>query len=638
VLVLEDCHWIDPLSRDLLEVLGRATADLPVLIVLAYRPTTEPGGGLGVDGIPDFSEIVLDELRGEDAVGLIRLKLEQVAPDADANDIPDAFVELLLERSSGNPFYIEELLSWIVSRGVDPTDYEAVRALELPESLHSLVLSRIDSMTDGPRRTLKVASVVGRVFEAPVLPGAYPELGSLDEVLDALSELRTADLISLDRDLDHAYLFKHVATQEVAYESLPFGLRARLHGRIGTWLEGSDPDGVDRRLDLLAHHFWLSDDDERKRLYLGRAADAARLSYANASAISYLERLVPLLDGSDAIDALLKLSTVLQLVGDWKRADELARDAVGRAVELEDGDREGWARTTLAEVTRKQGLFDDANEELGKADELFRTADDQAGLGEVGHLSGTVAAQQGDLDWARKRYEDSLAIRERLKDRPKTAALYSNLAIVAEYSGDLEESRRMAERALQIRTEIGDRWAIGVSRNNLGAIAIREGRLEEARAHIREAIRLMVEVGDTWFAASSQVLLGNVDRDLGELTAAGTAYAASLSTFVTMDDRLALAELLEDVAQLATRTGRHVEAITLVAAAGSLRDAIGAPLSEALAAERDEQLATSVAAIGPSAAKRARSAGGLLDQAGAVDLAHHICTTARAGGDQPPPN
>ena len=103
-------------------------------------------------------------------------------------------------------------------------------------------------MADGPRRTLKVASVVGRVFEAPVLPGAYPELGTLDEVLERLGRAPRRRPHRPRPRPEHAYLFKHVATQEVAYESLPFGLRARLHGRIGTRFESSDPDGVDRRL------------------------------------------------------------------------------------------------------------------------------------------------------------------------------------------------------------------------------------------------------------------------------------------------------------------------------------------------------------------------------------------------------
>ena len=303
VLVLEDCHWIDAVSRDLLEGLGRAALGLPVLIVLAYRPAGEPGGGLGVERLPSFSEIGLDELGADDAAELIRSKLDQVRTTsgeigASESEAGEALVALVTERSGGNPFYIEELITYISSHGVDPGDAAAVRALELPESLHSLVLSRIDTVGEEPRRTLKVASVVGRVFEAPVLPGAYPELGDLDTVIEQLDTLRAADLVNLDREADQAYLFKHVATQEVAYESLPFGVRAMLHGRVGRYLEEAAGDGNDRIIDLLAHHFWHSDDEERKRTYLARAAEIAQAAYANDAAIEYQERLISLLERS----------------------------------------------------------------------------------------------------------------------------------------------------------------------------------------------------------------------------------------------------------------------------------------------------------------------------------------------------
>ncbi|HYH92979.1 MAG TPA: AAA family ATPase, partial [Candidatus Saccharimonadales bacterium] len=290
VLVLEDCHWIDALSRDLLEVVGRGVADLPVLVVLAYRPAGEPGGGLGVERIADFSEVVLDELDRDEASLLIRSKLAQVLGAAQDPAVGDELVALVTDRAEGNPFYIEELVSFIAAQGVDPSDAAAIRAVQLPESLHSLVLSRIDTMAEGPRRTLKVASVVGRVFEAPTLPGAYPELGDLDHVVEQLDTLRTVDLVTLDREQDRAYLFKHVATQEVAYESLPFAVRSLLHGRVGRYIEESRAATLEQQLDLLAHHFWLSDDEDRKRRYLAAAADAARASYANAAAIEYLER------------------------------------------------------------------------------------------------------------------------------------------------------------------------------------------------------------------------------------------------------------------------------------------------------------------------------------------------------------
>jgi len=85
--------------------------------------------------------------------------------------------DLVVGRAQGNPFYAEELLNYLHEQGVDLADAGALRALELPESLHSLVLSRIDTSPEAPRHTLKVASVIGRSFRAPMLPGVYPDLG-----------------------------------------------------------------------------------------------------------------------------------------------------------------------------------------------------------------------------------------------------------------------------------------------------------------------------------------------------------------------------------------------------------------------------------------------------------------------------
>ena len=175
VIVLEDCHWIDELSLDLLRALARASAGLRVLFVLAYRPTATPGGGLGLDGLPLFDEIALESLDDEDAAAVVRSKLQQVlGPNASASD---ELARLVTDRAGGNPLYIEELISYVAGRGIDPSDPAAVRNLQLPESLHTIVLSRIDTVPEAPRRTMKVASVVGRVFRAPMLPGAYEELG-----------------------------------------------------------------------------------------------------------------------------------------------------------------------------------------------------------------------------------------------------------------------------------------------------------------------------------------------------------------------------------------------------------------------------------------------------------------------------
>jgi predicted ATPase len=626
--VLEDCHWIDALSRDLLEGLGRAALGLPVLIVLNYRPAAEPGGGLGIERLPSFSEISLSELDADDAAALIRSKLDQVRStggEVAGSEAGEALVALVTDRSGGNPFYIEELISYISAHGVDPSDAAAVRALELPESLHSLVLSRIDTVGEGPRRTLKVASVVGRVFEAPVLPGAYPELGDLDTVIEQLDTLRAVDLVNLDREADQAYLFKHVATQEVAYESLPFGVRAMLHGRVGSYIERSDPDAIERRLDLLAHHFWNSDDEERKRSYLARAADAARASYANSAAIDYLTRLVPLLDEVERTDAMLKLAKVHELVGDWAVAESVARDALSLATELGDQSAQGWSHAALAEISRKQGRFDDATAHLDEAQAAFEAVGADDGTGQVLHLAGTVAAQRGDYDTAQARYEESLVIRQRLDDKASLGGLYSNLGVIAEYRGDYAAARAVNEQALAIRTEIGDRWAIGVSQNNLGMIALHEGAFGEASDRFEETIRLNREVGDAWMVAIGHNNLGTATRGLGDHDAARAHYAASLRAYRDYDDRWALAFLLEDIGVLAAQSGDAAVAFELLGAAESLRTTIGSPRGAALEQELADHFAPARATIGDGAAEVAMVRGRARGLAAAVELGLVAC-------------
>ena len=632
IIVLEDCHWIDELSRDLLETLVRTSAPLPVLFVLAYRPVTTIGGGLGLERLPQFDEIVLDLLDGEETRLLIRSKLDQLAGNVGATGdaVPDALVDLITERSGGNPFYVEELLIYLSGAGIDPRDASALGAMEIPDSLQSLILSRIDTVGEAPRRTLKVASVIGRVFHGPDLAGVYPELGAPDAVLGHLGELRAVELVALDREAEQDWLFKHVATQEVAYESLPFAMRAMLHRRVGAYIEATAGGAIARQLGLLAHHFWHSDDEAKKREYLAAAGAAAQAEYANAAAIDYYGRLVPLLSDAERGAVLLALGKVLELSGDWGRAEAIANEALTLSVSLGDDDAQGWAHAALAEIARKQGQYDEATARLEAAAALFGAAGDDAGVGQVRHLAGTVAAQRGDLELARQQYREGLAIRERLGDRAGMASLYSNLAIVAEYSGDIAESRRMGLRGLEIRTELGDRWAIGASQSNLGVIAIKEGELDEARARIEEGLRLLMEVGDTWHIANAQNNLGNATRALGDHDAARASYAASLRTFRTYDDRWALAILLEDVALLAVRTGDHVHAIELVAAAAALREEIGASHAAALEDELREALAPSLDILGEAAAEAARAHGRSLDLDAAVDLALKVCEVPAA--------
>jgi class 3 adenylate cyclase/tetratricopeptide (TPR) repeat protein len=598
VLVLEDCHWIDALSRDLLEVLARASAALPVLIVLAYRPAADVGGDLGLERLPHFAEIALSELESPEAEQLIRMRLEPVLGDAEP---PQALVELVTTRSQGNPFYIEELLNYVQGQGVDFADERSLTELEMPESLHSLVLSRIDTLSEEPRRTLKVASVMGRTFFARALPAVYPDVGSLGDVRGHLATLQVADLVRLDREAEEAYIFKHVVTRDVAYESMPFALRSLLHESAGEYLETSEPDAIDRNLDLLAHHYWHSRNDDKKREYLVRAGEAAKAAYANAAAIDYFERATSLLDGPAQWSVTRSLGEVLEVVGDWPGAERAYRQALSLAEASADAEAAAWTDTSLADLARKRGDYDEAVTWLVDAREGFEKRGDQAGLGRVLQISGTVAATRGDFVTAREQLEASLEIRRELQDMAAMGALLSNLGVMAEYEGDYERSLALHLEGLGFRLEVGDKAAIAISLSNVGNVLALEGHVDEARARLEESLQLRREIGDPREIALGEHNLGVLARQEGDYRATRQLFAGALRVQRDQNDRWALAFMLEDIAVLAAFEGDPSMALRLAGAGAALRDEIGAPRGSAAQDELDAQLAPAREQLGDGA-------------------------------------
>ena len=619
VIVLDDIHWIDPLSEDLLLAVARAVHALPVLVLLAYRARSETEGGPPVvAGLPHFTELALTELTDDDVERLVRLRLEQVGGSPDA---VEAVAERVTERAQGNPFYIEELLTYLTERGGALPSVEELERLELPGSLHSLILSRMDRLEETPRATLKVASAVGRSFEAPVLPAVHPELGGDEAVGSSLETLRGHEFVLLESEELRSYEFRHVVTQEVAYGSLPGATRAALHGRIGRFLEARAGDEVERELDVLAHHFWLGDDDERKRSYLIRAGAAAQARYANGAAITYYRRVLPLLEDDERADVLLKLGKALELGGRWQESQETYLSGLTLAEELGAQATQAWFETSLAELARKQGQYDEARERLGRARADFEEADDSAGAGQVLHYAGSLAAQQGDYPLARSSYEQSLELRRSLGDRHNMASILSNLGIVAEYEEAYDDARRFNEEALALRQELDDRWAIAISLNNLGNIALLQGRADEARRLLEEALAAHREVGDLSMIASSLDNLGNATRELGDHAAAKALYDEALTIGYELGDLWLVAYVLEDLAILLARLDTPVEALTLAEAAARLRRELGSPRPPASQAELDRELDRARSALGPDGASRATAAGDALDVEQAAEYA-----------------
>jgi predicted ATPase len=600
LLVLEDCQWIDALSVDLLEVVGRAIAALPVLVVLSYRPPDiQEQQHLPVRMLPYFAEIALQSFTPEEAGRLIQLKLAQF--DGARTDMPAALVERITARADGNPFYIEELLNYMRDRGVDLHDPVALEQIVLPTSLHSLVLSRIDQLSEREKVDLKVASILGRLVHADWLCGAYAQLGDERDVRTRLNILTARDLLSLDQpEPQLTFMFNHTVTQEVAYESMPYATRATLHAQMGRFLEQAFADTLDQYVTLLAFHYERTEDLEKKRHYLLRAGEAAQVTYANNAAFDYFQRALPLLPESERIGVMQKMGEVLNLVGRWAEAASMYGDAIALAERLGETRDVAWSQAAMGDLLSKRGAYDEAASWLAQAQGSFEQIGDRAGMAGVLKLSGTLAAYQGEYETARARFNESLALWQALDERARVADLLNNLAIVAQYQSDFATAMALQEEALTLQRSMGNRQAIARSLSNLGYHALNLGQQVTARAHLEEAVALVREIGWRWGLANALNNLGNVVRTQGDFAAAQRLYEESLLINQELGDPLAIAYLLEDIGCLAAAQGEARRALRLVGAADALRQTIGSPLPGSEQAKLDTHLQVARAALFPA--------------------------------------
>ncbi len=329
LLVLEDLHGADPLSLDLLGELVRAIADLPVLMLLSRRPPedgTEPdftrlppsAEAQSADGVTRVLRIDLVGLDPAQAEQLIRAKLAAQFPER-ANAVPAALIERIVERAQGNPLYIEELLNHLHDRGLDPQRADTAQALDWPESLRSLVLSRIDRLSVPQQLALKVASVIGRTFSLADLHACHPAAVGREALQADLLELVRLGLTAETPDASGpSYLFRHRVTLEAAYDSIAHASRVRLHAQVAQHLESQHADPLARPAPTLAHHWARAERPDQAWPYMRRVGEQAAASYANEEALACFTQVLAWLPAdalNERVETLLRREAIHDLLG-----------------------------------------------------------------------------------------------------------------------------------------------------------------------------------------------------------------------------------------------------------------------------------------------------------------------------------
>jgi len=297
VVAIEDIHWADPTSLQLLERLVPLAEGTAVQIAVTLRDERDhPSWGLR-DRIGREYPHLLAELRLTPlAAGEGRRLLAALVGEALPGDVEDR----VLEAGEGNPFYVEELVGSLVDAGALVEHDGRWRfvhdvPIEMPPTVERLILARIDRLDPACHEVLAAASAIGRRFGLALLEGVADT--DADVLAAALHELQRVGLIRVERRWPQPeYRFKHALIQEAAYRTLLSDRRQALHRRAAEFLEREDAEGGEELSGVLAHHWLAAGDEERAIVHLTAAGDRARLTYALDEAIAHYRTLLPLLE------------------------------------------------------------------------------------------------------------------------------------------------------------------------------------------------------------------------------------------------------------------------------------------------------------------------------------------------------
>ena len=279
MMVFEDAHWIDPTSRELLELAVERVRSLRVLLIVTFRPELQPLW----TGQPQVTMLTLNRLDQRDRAAL-------VAQVASGKPLPDDVIEQIADRTDGVPLFVEELTKSVLESGLlreEGSRYVLNRALSpfaIPTSLHASLMARLDRMTP-VRHVAQIGAAIGREFSYALLR-TVSDLAE-NELQAALARLVASELVfQRGTPPDSVYRFKHALVQDAAHGSLLRSFRQQLHARIGDALENHFPEVMDSQPELLAQHYAEAGLVEKSIAYWGNAGrrSAARSAMTEAAA------------------------------------------------------------------------------------------------------------------------------------------------------------------------------------------------------------------------------------------------------------------------------------------------------------------------------------------------------------------
>lgn len=613
LLLLEDVHWMDEASLGLALALCRVIAQIPMLLTIAHRPVFHEERVIlpEIFFLPCHHVMELNELTRGGVQDLVANRLQ--AP------VSPLLLSLIQIQAQGNPFFIEELIDalretgkltyqdgyWTLAEGIVQALRDA-QALErdetgawrlapnaslpsaqlgIPDSIHGVVLSRLDRMPESHKLTLKVASVIGRIFEFDVLQQVHPAHPDPTALLEQIRMSEERDFTRIDAPWPRlTYVFRHSVTQEVVYNTLLETQQRDLHHAVGEALERLQPDAVEQ----MAYHFSRSGVRDKTLRYLEQAARKAQRDYANETALSCYTQALALQENwqwrqgqievlhtlgrreeqqvalqalEAAPDAPIFVVAYLrgqyyEAIGDYTLAEQAIERALADCQERNDLTGEAQCLYQLGVINRRQGDYEQARAWYEEAKTLFQyesSPSDKANQTLVEALNGlgSTYLQQGIFEQAQAYFEQALRLSRTTGHRKGEADALNSLGNLFSYQRRLTEALVYYQEALDLQRAIGDRDGEGTSLGNMAQVIHDLGDYIQAEKYLSVALAIQQAIGNRWNEINNWNDLGLLYQELGNLERARECLKQGLWLSQVIGDEAGQAYILANLGLVA---------------------------------------------------------------------------------------
>ena len=515
IVMFEDLHWIDTETQALLDSLVESLPTAHLLLLVNYRPEYQHGWG----GKSYYRQLRIDPLSPETADELLRALLGE-------DPTVEPLKRLLIERTEGNPFFLEESVRTLVETKVLAGERgahrlaKAVQSLQIPATAKSILAARIDRLPPEDKRLLQAAAVIGKDVPFSLLQAIAEEP---EEVLcRGLGNLQAAEFIYESRLFpDLEYTFRHALTQEVAYQGLLAARRRALHTAAGRALEALYADRLDQAYDRLAYHYSKTDNAPKAVEYLSRFAEKVAGIDAHVEAVTALEearlhaeRLPAEERDRRLIDLVVREAHSLHFLG--RRQEIVAlllqhRDPLER---LQEPALAGQYYFWLGFAYAWLGHRAEAAQTLGRSLEEAARSGDEALMGRVHRALAVECVYSGrPLDEAVAHGRQAVSLLERTEDRFwLSQALYA-LSYSCYYSGDFDAALEAAGRLDALGEATGSRRARANAATMAGLSHATRGDWEAGTKACERALELSPDPFETAFVLA---VLGKAYAEAGD--------------------------------------------------------------------------------------------------------------------------